>query len=88
MEAVISNLKSIQARYPDAVEIVQTARVLHDGWEMDNEAWAVRMKDGSVKLFTTDHGGIYPMEEDEAQKKIDECMSSVASIQKLLDVLK
>jgi hypothetical protein len=65
-------------------KVRQEALILHDGWEMDNTAWIVEMADGTVKAFTTSHGGVYEWSKDKAEAKLKETDDSAASIRAAL----
>jgi hypothetical protein len=46
----------------DGRRIVRTlahATLLHEGWEMDNDAWAVVLDDGCIAVVLTSHGTPY-----------------------------
>ena len=68
-------------------KVLHTAKVLHDGWEMDNEAWAVEFEDGSRAVFWTSHGGLYVAERSEFEDKLRETEGSAASIRTLLALM-
>ena len=65
-------------------KVLHTAKVLHDGWEMDNEAWVVEFEDGTRAVFTTSHGGLYVADRAEFEDKLRETEESAASIRTLL----
>ena len=66
-------------------DVLHTATVLHAGWEMDNEAWLVEMQDGSVRLLTTSHGGLYDMSIEGLQAAIEDTAESLQSLKGLLE---
>lgn len=37
-------------------ETIHKCKVLHDGWEMDNDLWVVQSESGPPVLMTTNHG--------------------------------
>jgi len=55
--------------------ILHHFKVLHDGWEMDNDAWVVERQDGSRAIVTTNHGGTYVAEPKEFEDKAAEYRS-------------
>lgn len=68
--------------------VLCTAVVLHDGWEMDNEAWCVEFEDGTRGLMTTSHGWPYILDSDDFEDKLKETEESAASIRKLIGLVK
>lgn len=63
---------------------IATAVVLHEGWEMDNEAWVVEDEDdGSRMLWTTNHGSVCPMSIGEVEEHIKEAEESISQLKKL-----
>lgn len=65
-----------------AKRIVATGTILRAGWEMDNEAWAVEMHDGSIKLFSTNHGRVCAFDKG-IDATIEETISALQSLQSL-----
>ncbi len=63
--------------------VLFTATVLHNGWEMDNEAWLVEMEDGRKMLFDTSHGGICELAMAALLEKIEETENSAESLRQL-----
>ena len=63
-------VEQVRRAYPDAEAILGHATVLHIGWEMDNEAFVVVMRDGERVLLTTSHGGIYEAEPEYLSAKV------------------
>lgn len=78
---------AIKKKFPGAVEILARAPVLHVGWEMDNEVCVVRFNDGSRKLVTTNHGGLYIAERKVFEDKIAEYRNAIEASIRLLSVL-
>lgn len=77
----MSILNDIKSRgLGEAVELLYTCTITHVGWEMDNEGWIVRMADGSVQAFTTNHGGLYGWDLKEAIEQRDLAEKSLTSI--------
>ena len=68
-------------------KVLHTARVLHDGWELDNEAWAVEFEDGTRAILWTSHGGLYVAKRAEFEDKLREMEESAASIRTLLGLM-
>lgn len=66
--------------------VLHTATVLHKGWEMDNQAWAVEFEDGTSGLLTTSHGALYVAELAELNEKLRETEASAASLRALLSM--
>ena len=74
------NTNECSARGFKIAEIFHSSTILHNGWEMDNEAWLVRLTDGTVTVLTTSHGGVYEMKLTELQEKIAETEDSLKSL--------
>lgn len=70
-------------------KIVHTFRVLHDGWEMDNEAWIARNKTGDLVYLSTNHGSLWDHGRDisELHDKLVETRNSVAGIKKAIAIM-
>lgn len=70
-------------------EIVFTFRILHDGWESDNEAWIARNKKGKLVLLMTSHGSLYDYGRDisELHEKLIETKESLAGIKKAIALI-
>jgi hypothetical protein len=80
--------KSIRDRgLGDPKRLIASATILHEGWEMDNEAWLYEMADGSLKAFTTSHGGVCEMSTEDLQQHLEEVESSAAEIRAMLSGL-
>lgn len=71
-------------KFGKVVEVLSTAKVLHDGWEMDNAAWLVRFENKSLAILTTSHGHLYVAEKSEFEDKLKETEKSADSIRNLL----
>lgn len=63
--------------------VIFTATVMHNGWEMDNEAWLVEMEDGKKLLLNTNHGGVYELAIADLREKIAETEKSAESLRQL-----
>ena len=61
---------------------IHTARVLRDGWEMDNEMWVVEDSNGCRVAVTTCHGGECPMSIDDIDATIKEAQNSIDGLNK------
>jgi hypothetical protein len=70
----------------DAEKIIYESVVMHKGWDMDNAACLVRMKDGSHKMFTTNHGAVCEMKGDSLNQLVKEAASYMRDIQSLLEL--
>jgi len=68
-------------------KVLHTAKVMHAGWEMDNEAWAVELEDGTRAVLTTSHGALYVADCGEFEDKLRETEESAASIRTLLGLM-
>lgn len=64
-----------------------TATILHEGWEMDNQAWIVEMDDGSQAVFTTGHGRVCRWSRKDAEESLVEIEASAASIRRALELM-
>jgi len=62
-------------------------RILHDGWDMDNEGWVEQDEHGQYKVFTTNHGKIVEMTRDELIAKILEVLHSVMDMRNAIRLL-
>ena len=67
-------------------EVIQTATVLHRDWERDNEAYAVRMRDGTIKVLSTNNGGLCEMNCAEIADKLSETQSSINQLEIVLEL--
>jgi hypothetical protein len=65
------------------MKTVKTATVMHNGWEMDNEAWVKRDNDGDLHLISTSHGRIKNMSLEQLDLKIKETQNSVDELNAL-----
>lgn len=73
--------KAKEKGFGDITEIIAEGLVLHSGWEMDNDCWLVKMKDGQLRLFTTNHGSFYPMSDADLESSIRVAEESLESLQ-------
>lgn len=67
-------------------KVLHEATILREGWEMDNQGWIVEMADGTIKAFTTSHGGVYPWAREQAEAHLKETERSAESIRAALAV--
>lgn len=74
-------------RRPPVKRIVREAVVLHEGWELDNRAWAVELEDGSIAVLCTNHGSIVEWTPKDIRGKLEETRASSDSIEMLLNLL-
>lgn len=70
-------------------KILFTFRILHDGWEMDNEAWVARNKKGKLVLLMTSHGGLYDYGRDvsELHAALEQTKRSVVGIRQAIALI-
>lgn len=68
-------------------KVLAEAVVLHQGWEMDNRAWAVEFTDGSRAVLMTSHGSLYSVTDEGLRRKLEETRQSVVELEKLLKYL-
>lgn len=70
-------------------EIVFTFRVLNDGWEMDNECWIAKNKEGELVFLATNHGSLWDYGRDisELHDKLAETRTSIAGIKKAIALM-
>jgi hypothetical protein len=66
---------------------IHTARVLHDGWEMDNELWIMESKEGVRSVHTTSHGSEYVTDVSEIDDAIEEAQDSIDGLKKAKELL-
>lgn len=62
---------------------IKQATVLHNGWEMDNEAWIEQDISGENHLMTTSHGGKREMTLESLDLKIEETEKSLRQLNEL-----
>lgn len=75
-----------RVRKVGAKEVIHTATILHEDWEMDNEGWIVKAADGTRTALTTNHGRLCPWTREEAEGKLAETEASAASLRKALEM--
>lgn len=73
----------VKTPFGAVAEVLATAPVLHAGWELDYAAWLVRLEDGSVRLLTTDHGGVCELDAEYLAERICAAEESAASLRQL-----
>jgi hypothetical protein len=66
----------------NVVEILHEATILHEGWEMDNRGWIVKLEGGEVRALTTSHGGPYLWTKEELEGQIEVTRRSLDSLLK------
>lgn len=81
------NAYTVRNGMGEAMEILLTATVLHKGWGSDSEAWLVRMKNNTVKAFTTDHGALTPLKPRDLNTMIINTERSLSELQLLREQL-
>lgn len=62
-------------------------KVMFSGWECDDDAWVVELKDGSRALVTTSHCSAYVAKPAEFAEKLEEYAKVVSDTQKALEML-
>jgi len=62
-------------------------KILHDGWEMDNEGWIIEHRDGRKELKTTNSGGECDMSLVALEKKIIETQDSLNGLIKAREMI-
>lgn len=67
---------------PGYAKLLLTFRVLHDGWEMDNEGRVYEGAEGKRFLVLTNHGGEYRAELSALDEKIAEYKAVLADSEK------
>ena len=70
--------------YGKVTAVLHTAKLLHDGWEMDNQGWIVELEDKRQIALTTDHGEVCVWTKEEAEEKLAETEKSALSLRSLL----
>jgi len=70
------------------MEKIFSTRVLHDGWEMDNEIWVIQNANGENEVRTTNHGGECIACKSEIEASIEETRSSLEGLMKILAYFK
>lgn len=65
-----------------------TATVLHEGWDMDNEAWVTEDKSGKLRFYTKNHGNVEPLDRAYLNSKILEADSSADELRKIRAMMK
>jgi hypothetical protein len=69
-----------RTKWGTVIQVLSTAKVLHEGWEMDNEAWAV-LTDKGIFVLSTNHGGL--VEFTDLDERIRETAESLRGLQSL-----
>lgn len=69
-----------------AEKIVYTSTVMHTGWESDNAACLVKMKNGTHKLFTTNHGAVCEMSGKDLEAVVKEASDYFRDVTSLLQL--
>jgi hypothetical protein len=64
------------------MEVLHKARVLHAGWEMDNDLSVVALDTGEIELRTTSHGEDCLMTAASLEEKIAETWASLQGLEK------
>lgn len=67
-------------------QLLCTATILYEGWEMDNKGWIVELEDGRIIGLTTSHGSICLWDKEEAIQNLEHIEASAASLRKALAV--
>ena len=68
--------------------IIHKFRILHDGWEMDNEGWVERDDaSGDISMHTTNHGGRCTLSGEDALSYIAEVEHSIAGTKEALKIM-
>ena len=67
--------------------VLSTATVMHVGWEMDNEAWAVEVDGGKRAIIGTSHGRAIVWDRKKAMAKLRETEKSAEGLRELLRIL-
>lgn len=76
-----------QAKVPGYKATLFHFAVLHEGWEMDNNAWVVELENGERVFVTTGHGGTYVAERKEFEEKLAEYENVAAATRKALEMV-
>jgi hypothetical protein len=58
-------------------------KIMHSGWELDNEGWIVEHEDGRRELRTTSHTSECEMSSRELEDKITETQNSLNGLLKV-----
>lgn len=78
-------LEDIEASGHGSTEsVICRATILHEGWEMDNVGWVVRMANGTIQTFTTSHGGLRTWPLSLALQDLQRAEDSAGSIRNAL----
>lgn len=85
----IIDQRKIELELEDKNKIFE-AKVLHEGWEMDNAAWVEKDENEVLRAYTTTHGpgNKYEMEADELLDKIEETESSLTGLKEIKKLMK
>lgn len=70
------------------IEDVFTFDVLHHMWECDGTGWIVTFKDGSKKLYLTNHGYPYEGNLNELKEYLENYQEVIDKTQQAIDLLK
>lgn len=63
-------------------------KILHAGWELDNEGWIIEHEDGRRELRTTSHTSEYETPLRELEEKIIETQESLDVLLKAMALMK
>lgn len=66
---------------------IHECRLLHDGWEMDNELWVVEMPNGSREVRATCHGDECVINIDRLDAKTKETRTSLEGLIKAKELV-
>lgn len=85
------NLSSINVyakakKLGEVEKMIYVSTVMHKGWESDNEACLVRMRDGSHKVFSTNHGAVCELKGTELRELIKEATAYLKDISALMQL--
>jgi len=72
---------------PNKNKTVFRFRILHDGWDSDNEGWVEQDDSGEYKIYSTNHDQIYEMDKKELEAKLFEYQSVVLGTYKALNFI-
>lgn len=69
------------------MKIIHTFKILHEGWEMDNDGRVVEDEVGGNKIMTTSHGVRCEMSQTSLKAKIKETEASLAGLKKAKELV-
>ena len=70
-------------------EIIHTFKIMHVGWELDNEGWIAKNKKGELVFLITSHGDLRDQGKDitELHEKLVEAKEYLAGLKLAINLM-